>query len=70
MTRGGVKEYIEAVRGRYLKGTRKERGQILNEFPRVTGYHRKAAIQLLTRGSKEGSGRRPGRANHEIAGRL
>ena len=48
MTRGGVKEYIEAVRGRYLKGNRKVKGQILDEVTQVTGYHRLAVIRLLT----------------------
>jgi hypothetical protein len=37
MTRGGVKEYIEAVRGRYLKGNRKVKEQILDEVTQVTG---------------------------------
>ena len=51
MTRGGVKEYIEAVRERYLKASRGEKGQILDEAVMVTGYHRKAAVRLL-RGSR------------------
>lgn len=58
MTRGGVKEYIEAVRGRYLKGNRKVKGQILDEVTQVTGYHRLAVIRLLTRGPKTEAGRR------------
>ena len=59
MTRGGVKEYIEAVRGRYMKGSRKEKGRILDEAVRVTGYHRKAVIRSLSRGWKgKGVGRR------------
>ena len=58
MTRGGVKEYIEAVRGRYLKGNRKVKGQILDEVTEVTGYHRKAVIRLLIRGPKTEAGRR------------
>jgi hypothetical protein len=61
MTRGGVREYLEAVQGRYLKGTRREKGQVLDEFTRVTGYHRKAAIRLLSRSYKGGEKRR-GRA--------
>ncbi len=61
MTRGGVKEYLEAVQGRYLKGNRKEKGQILDEFTTVTGYHRKAAIRLLARRPKRESGCRRGR---------
>ena len=49
MTRGGVKEYLEAVQGRYLKGNRREKGRILDEVIKVTGYHRKAVIRLLCR---------------------
>ena len=40
MTRGSVKEYLEAVQGRYRKAARQEKGRILDEFVRVTGYHR------------------------------
>ncbi|MCH8745531.1 MAG: hypothetical protein IIB31_07790 [Chloroflexi bacterium] len=59
MTRGGVKEYLEAVQGRYLKGNRKEKGRILDEVTKVTGYHRKAAIRLLgQRGKRKPVGRR------------
>ena len=61
MTRGSVKEYLDAVQGRYGKGSRKEKGRILDEFTRVTGYHRKAAIRLLTRGGTERTGQRRGR---------
>jgi hypothetical protein len=62
MTRGGVKEYIEAIRERYLKGSRREKGQILDEVTKVTGYHRKAAIRLLARSPKRESGHGRGRA--------
>jgi len=62
MTRGSVREYLEAVQGRYLAGSRKEKGRILDEFTRVTGYHRKAAIRLFTHSGTKGSGRRRGRA--------
>ena len=61
MTRGGVKEYLEAVQGRYRKATRQEKGGILDEFVQVTGYHRKAAIRLLARGYQKGSTHRLGR---------
>ena len=47
MTRGGVKEYLEAVHGRYLKGNRKEKGRILDEVTKVTGYHRKSASCIV-----------------------
>jgi len=49
MTRGSIVEYTEAVRGRYLRARRREKGRILDEFVLVTGYHRKAAIRLLHR---------------------
>lgn len=62
MTRGSVKEYMEAVRGRYLKAARKEKGRILDEFVQVTGHHRKAAIRLLSQGyQKSPPSHRPGR---------
>lgn len=73
MTRGGVKEYLEAIQGRYLKAGRKEKGQILDEFIRVTGYHRKAVIRLLCRSSPGGQGRRRGRVKQyglEVVGAL
>jgi hypothetical protein len=61
MTRGGVKEYLEAVRERYLKASRREKGQILDEAVMVTGYHRKAAIRLLRCGRKAKAVERRGR---------
>ena len=58
MTRGSILEYAEAVRWRYLKARKKEKGRILDEFTQVTGYHRKAAIRLLHRdGSPRGKRR-------------
>ncbi len=47
MRRGSVKEYVEAIRGRYRKGNRREKGRMLEEVTEVTGYHRKSAIRLL-----------------------
>jgi len=49
MTRGSIREYAEAVRGRYLIASRKEKSRILDEFTKVTGCHRKAAIRLVRR---------------------
>jgi len=49
MTRGSVMEYTGAVRNRYRSTNRGEKGKILDEFVKVTGYHRKAAIRLLRR---------------------
>jgi len=48
MTLKSIKEYVAAIRDRYLRGNKEEKGQILDEFVKVTGYHRKAAIRLLT----------------------
>ena len=63
-----MKEYIEAVRERYLKASRKEKGQILDEVNRVTGYHRKAVIRLLRR-SRMGSSRVNGPPRRRRSGR-
>jgi hypothetical protein len=48
MTLKSIKEYVAAIRDRYFRGNKEEKGQILDEFVKVTGYHRKAAIRLLT----------------------
>lgn len=60
MTRGGIREYTEAVRGWYLGATKKQKGRILDEFTQVTGYHRKAAIRLLHRGDQPRAHKRRG----------
>ena len=62
MTRGSIREYTEAVRGRYLLASKKERGKILDEFTKVIGCHRKAAIRLLRRGNQPGTNKRRGRS--------
>jgi hypothetical protein len=59
MSRGSVKEYAEAIRERYKRAERKEKGRILDEFTQAAGYHRKAAIRLLGSGPRApGHGRR------------
>lgn len=57
MTRKSVKEYAEAVKGRYRKAAKREKGKILDEFTKATGLHRKAVIRLFNR-SKPGFGRK------------
>jgi hypothetical protein len=47
VTRGSVREYVEAIRGRYRRASKKEKGDILDEFTQVVGCHRKSAIRLL-----------------------
>ena len=61
MTRGSKREYTEAVRGRYLRATKEEKGKILDEFTQVIGCHRKAAIRLLHRKGSPRQTRRRGR---------
>jgi len=47
MTLKSVKEYAAAIRDRYRKANKDEKSKILDEFVKVTGYHRKAAIRLF-----------------------
>jgi hypothetical protein len=47
MTRGSIREYTEAVRGRYLPTSKKEKGKILDEFTKVIGCHCKAAKRVV-----------------------
>ena len=61
MTRASIVEYVEAVRRRYFGGSKKEKGKILDEFTKITGCHRKAAIRLIRRDSQPRTGRRRGR---------
>jgi hypothetical protein len=37
MTRGSILEYVQAVQNRYLAAGKKQKGQILDEFVKVTG---------------------------------
>ena len=66
MTERGRHEYAEVMRQRYQQASRVERGALLDEYCRVTGGHRKAAIRRLGaappgRGRREGRPRRYGR---------
>lgn len=44
--------YLNQLRKRYRKATKKQRGYMLDEFVETTGYHRKHAIALL-RGKRQ-----------------
>lgn len=61
MNRESILEYAERQRERYLKAGRKEKGKILDEVVAVTGYHRKAAVRLLSGRRRTGSGETLGR---------
>lgn len=60
VTERGRREYAEVMRQRYQEATRRQRGEILDEYCRVTRCHRKAAIRRLGAPAR-GRGRRPGR---------
>lgn len=58
-----MKDYAAALRQRYREGGRRTKSELLNEFVRVTGYHRKTGIRLLAGKARLGRGRR-GRRQH------
>ncbi len=62
MTRQSIQEYVAAIRERYRKASKEEKGKILDEFTQVTGLHRKAAIRLLNREVGSLSKKRGGRS--------
>jgi integrase-like protein len=47
VSRQGRWEYLKAIHPRYQPASRAEKQRILDEFCRVTGYHRKSALRLL-----------------------
>jgi hypothetical protein len=61
VTRRSIFEYAEAIRERYLKGSKKTKTKILDEFVAATKVHRKAAIRMLNRVSRRRYAKRPGR---------
>ena len=42
------KAVTREYRPRYQKASKKEKKTLLDEFTRLTGYHRKSAVRLLT----------------------
>jgi len=61
VTRNSIKEYAEAIKVRYRKATKEEKGRILDEFTKTSGLHRKASIRLLNRCKPVLGKRRSGR---------
>ena len=45
------REYLFAIKSRYLKAIKQEKKQILDEFCKACGYHRKYAVSLLNKRS-------------------
>lgn len=64
MTRASIKEYADAIRQRYRAGHKTEKGKILDEFTKVTGLHRKAAIRLLRNKSQRTIKKKRGRTKY------
>lgn len=65
MTKNGKRELVASLRAGYLKAGRGEKGRILDQFVRATGYHRKYAIGLLKHGPPaEGKGKRGSRRRY------
>lgn len=58
MRRSSTREYAEAMRPRYRRAGRGEKGRILDQFCAATGYHRVYARRLLGRQPPVASGRR------------
>jgi hypothetical protein len=53
------RELIGAVAARYRAAGREEKKEILDEFVKVTGFHRKHAIRALKRSPRQEEGREP-----------
>ena len=72
MTRHSILEYVKAVQPRYISGTKETKGKILDEFTKVTGLHRKAAIRLLQHPPHTSAKRsgRPAKYGLEVAAML
>ena len=61
MRRSGVKEYTDTIKWRYTGASRTEKGALLDEYVKVSIYHRKSAIRLLAGSSRNGSSSKRGR---------
>jgi hypothetical protein len=68
MSQKSKQELAAALRLRYQKAGRAEKGRILDEFVATTGYHRKYAIQVLKHWPRRsGRRRRPGQRKYTAA---
>ena len=50
-------EVIRALRQRYGQAARSEKGRILDEFVKLTKYHRKHAVRVLSRDGTKSAAR-------------
>jgi len=53
MSKRSKREYSEAIKLRYQKGSKREKTLILDEFCKTCGYNRKYAIRILNKGVGE-----------------
>lgn len=70
MTEPARREYAAVMRARYQQADKRERGRLLDEYCRITGCHRKAAIRRLRHAPgppRRGPGRPPQYAAAELA---
>ncbi len=58
MTRRSIQEYIEAIKPRYQAASKEDKTKMLDEFMKLTDFHRKTAIRLLNRVSRPDAGKR------------
>ena len=65
--RRGNEELVRALRERYSQSTRRERTRMLDEFVKLSGYHRKHAIRVLIRSADHSGARQPGRRVYDEA---
>ena len=63
MRRSSVEEYTETMRQHYTGACRTGKSRLLDEFIRVTGYHRKSAVRMLSGTKPTRSARGRGRAS-------
>jgi hypothetical protein len=56
-------KYLTIVKKQYVKGNKREKGEILKELEKRTGMHRKSLIRLLGSKDRNRGKRRPGRKN-------
>ena len=61
MTRSSIEKYAAAIREAYVAASKEEKGWMLGEFCRATGYHPKSAVRLLRREKRAVNEKRGGR---------
>ena len=59
LSRAVRKELLAALRGRYVRSSKSEKGAILNEFVALSGYNRKYATRILGNAASPDPAARP-----------